>query len=266
MGRISINKLKVNSWGGFGSQLWVLYLIHDLKKKFLDKQIILVHHTSGITRRPFEIHSLIDPNIKINVIDDFRGKKAYQIGKHYIKINIFKRITKKLLVKFGILGFANTDQEFEKISNKILEIRGHYSSRTIKSDFLEYLSNTLITQGEPENYYKDSLIIHYRLGDLQNLPNKTFVASTNLINAMNEIISLENFNEIIVYSDSIDIARELLEFKLVVPTPMNFIELTTIELVKNSIRAKYFIGTSSKVSEWIITIREYLNYPSIRVR
>jgi hypothetical protein len=36
----------------------------------------------------------------------------------------------------------------------------------------------------------------------------------------------------------------------------------TIEVVRNSVNAKYFVGTNSKVSIWIIKFRDHLGMPS----
>ena len=53
-------KLKIHSWGGLGSQLHALSIAHDLKQNFPTRKLILIHHTSGVSRRFFELKSIID--------------------------------------------------------------------------------------------------------------------------------------------------------------------------------------------------------------
>jgi hypothetical protein len=85
-------KLRVHSWGGLGSQLFVLAFIYDLRKKFPKKKILLVHHTSGVSRRLFELDSILESEILLKVTDGYKPNQR-------INLNRNKNVVIHLLIK-----------------------------------------------------------------------------------------------------------------------------------------------------------------------
>jgi hypothetical protein len=254
-------KLKVHSWGGLGSQLFVLAFIYDLRKKFPKKKILLVHHTSGVSRRLFELDSILEPSISLKLIDDYKPDGSFKNSKNksiikYLLISIIKKILEKLNV------FVNIDQnpDISKIKPWTSIIRGHYNGRLISDDFLSYCV------GKFTNYdfqfLSKTLIIHYRLGDLINLPNKSIITPNYVVEKIRKILEMDKLEQILVYSDTVSEAKKLLSPINNLSDSIQFLDEPTFILVQTAISSKYFIGTNSKVSIWISKLRKHQNLPT----
>ena len=255
-------KLRVHSWGGLGSQLFALSLLFDLRNRFPNRKILLIHHTSGISRRIFEIESVLDPSIKLRIIDDYKLLEHNETNSSHTKrLKLF--LTKKLKVLLdGIRLIINYDQNnnFKRIKPWTIMIRGHYSDTLISKEFYSHCINKF--KNIKTNTNSNSLVVHYRLGDLINLSGKSIVAPKDLIEKIKIVLQEEDVEKILIYSDSIDEAkRSLLPINLMI-NEVEFSSEPTIDVVRNSINAKYFIGTNSKVSIWIVKFRDHLGIPS----
>jgi hypothetical protein len=76
-----------------------------------------------------------------------------------------------------------------------------------------------------------------------------------------EIIGVVKFKDITnidVYSDSTEAAKKMLSSIDSMVDTVRYIDATTQEVIENSIYAQYFIGTNSKVSIWILKLRNHL--------
>jgi hypothetical protein len=255
-------KLRVHSWGGLGSQLFALSILFDLKNRFPNRKILLIHHTSGISRRLFELESILDPSFKLITTDD------YKLFEHNKIKSSYKRKTKFFFThKFKILLernklIINYDRynNLDRLKPWTIMIRGHYSDTLISKDFYSYCINKF--KNIKTNGNSNSLIIHYRLGDLINLSGKSIIAPKDLIEKIKIVLREEDIEKILIYSDSIEEAqRTLLPINMMI-REVEFSSAPTIDVVRNSINAKYFIGTNSKVSIWIIKFRDHLGLPS----
>ena len=254
-------KLRVHSWGGLGSQLFVLALIYDLRRKFPKKKILLVHHTSGVSRRLFELESILESNVSLKLIDDYKSDQDINQNKNkkilkYILIKTIKNIFEKFCISLNI----DKNPDIDKIKPWTTMIRGHYSKRLISDDFL----NHCIVKFTNHNYYflSKTLVIHYRLGDLINLPNKSIIEPNYVIEKIRKIVETDKLEQILVYSDTISEAKKLLS---PIDNLFNFIQFSdesTFTVVQNAISSKHFIGTNSKVSIWISKFRKYQNIPT----
>jgi hypothetical protein len=255
-------KLRVHSWGGLGSQLFALSLLFELKKRFPNKEMLLIHHTSGVSRRLFELDSILDPSIKLKIIDDYKllsynnSKSSYQ---KKVKRFLIKKL-KSILEKIRLSINYDQNKDLSSIKPWTIMIRGHYSGSLIGEDFFSYFINKLkyTKQNATSNY----LVIHYRLGDLINLDNKSIIPPENLIEKVKRILTKAKFGKIIIYSDSIDEAQNTLFPIEKLFSKVEYSSEPTIEVVRNSVNAKYFVGTNSKVSIWIIKFRDHLGMPS----
>ena len=254
-------KLRVHSWGGLGSQLFVLAFIYDLRKKFPKKKILLVHHTSGVSRRLFELDSILGSNISLKLIDDYKPNQDINQNKNrnvlkYLLIKIIKNILEKLYI------FINVDQnpDINKIKPWTTMIRGHYSKRLISDNFLSHYVKKFTNHNF--HFLSQTLVVHYRLGDLINLPNKSIIDPNYLIKKIRKIAETDKLEQILVYSDTISEAEKLLSPIENLSNFIRFSDESTFTVVQNAIIAKYFIGTNSKVSIWISKFREYQNIPT----
>jgi hypothetical protein len=234
-----------------------------LRQRFPNKKIVLIHHTSGVTRRLFELESIVDLGIRLKVIDDFELLYSKNINPNSNPTKSYLKYIKLILIWLRIISLSNTDLETKKIRPWTFDIRGHYSYRTIGSEFMRfYISNLKISEFEKNSFMK-SLVVHYRLGDLISLTDKSYISPRRIISAIKDVPNLNGLDQLIVYSDSKEVARDLLKSDVDSIISVQFLELSTPEVLRNSILAKHFIGTNSKVSIWIVKFRSFLGLPSI---
>lgn len=254
-------KLRVHSWGGLGSQLFVLAFIYAVRKKFPKKKIILVHHTSGVSRRLFELDSILESNIFLKVIDDYKPNQGiHQNENKKILKDILIKIIKNILESFYIFINIDENPQIDKIKSWTMIIRGHYSKRVISDDFLRYCIEKFANHGF--NLPTRTLIVHYRLGDLINLPGKSIIDPKYVIEKIRKITEINKFEQILVYSDTVSEAKKLLSPIEGLANSIQFSDESTFTVMQNSIIAKHFIGTNSKVSFWISKFRKYQNLPT----
>ena len=236
-------KLRIHSWGGFGSQLNALAVALTLNEKFPSRKIHLVVHTSGLTERNLEIEELIPPNITFEVVSDFAKR-----NKPEKKLNL-RQIFWSILRVFPLVTRTNSTGDLNKLYFWTLAVRGHYSQVTFPdsvifnlADILELKINSIM--GNQPN------VVHYRLGDLLFL-DKDFVDPNRLIHNIREI----NQKDWIVLSDSIEYATKVLSNSQDEMIHMSFLNVSPIQVLKYAINAKVFIGTNSKLSIWASIFR-----------
>lgn len=254
-------KLRVHSWGGLGSQLFVLALIYDLRKKFPKKKILLVHHTSGISRRLFELNSLLETNISLKLIDDYNPNQDINQNENKNGLtNLLIKMIKNLLEKLCV--FINIDQnpDIEKIKPWTTIIRGHYSKRLISDNFLSYCVEKFTNHNL--HSLPQTLVVHYRLGDLINLANKSIIDPNYVIKKIRKIAETDELKHILIYSDTVNEAKKLLSPIENLSEVIRFSDESTFIVVQNAIMAKHFIGTNSKVSIWIAKFRRHQGIPT----
>ena len=252
-------KLRIHSWGGLGSQLFALSLIFDLVRKFPKKRIELIHHTAGVTRRLFELDFMLSPKIQLIVKDDFTIKSNLEVA------GIIKKLKKNLLAcvkyilnKLRISINLDKYKSIKKIKSWSLELRGHYSKRPVSSEFLEYCLKAFNYNSVELKKFSNTLIVHYRLGDLLTLPEKSIIRPEELIIEIIGVLKFKDVKNIVVYSDSVEVAKKMLSPINAMANAVRYTDATTRELIERSIHAQYFIGTNSKVSTWIQMLRNHL--------
>jgi hypothetical protein len=251
-------KLRVHSWGGLGSQLFALSLIFNLRRIFPKREVLLIHHTSGVTRRIFELEFLLDSGTELRTIDDFKSVQQSnydKLPKKFLKSNL-KRILEQ--TKFYI-DYDRT-KDLSKIKYWTIMLRGHYSHAQISQDF--YRSCIEKFRGDEKSTTSSSLVIHYRLGDLVDLNVKSIIPSKRIIERARIALKAGNYEKVIIFSDSPKEAMKSLSKIKNFIKEVEFSNRPTVEVIKNSIGAKYFIGTNSKVSIWIVKFRDNLALPS----
>lgn len=245
--------LRIHAWGGFGSQLFAIALAEDLKHRFPNRVVRIVLHTGGVTRRLPEVLELF-PEYAYSYEEDFRQPDTAAPEKSAQSSLGFRKSFKIALTKSGFLAACNDDIETKKLLPWILSIRGHYSYRSINSEFLSKL-NGLIESFEPPKIGcgEEICCVHYRLGDLLTLTEKSPISPFSVLSEYSRIKGNLHFLKLIVFSDSPLEAR--LRFPDYGETELETPDLKTIQVLANSVSAKYFIGTSSKISFWIAAIR-----------
>lgn len=244
--------IKIHVWGGLGSQLFALALAFHLKERFTHRKLIIIYHTFGVTKRTWDLPLNLE-NLVIIVKDDFNLINKIE------KPNLFlKKLNLDKLFKFvyGLLGFyadCNTTSKTMRIKPWVKDIRGHYSHRNISTNTLYSILNLLEknygTKLKPKVEFQ-SAAIQYRLGDLMNLNTKSFVSEKTIIKLIEQNSSLWPQKTFDLYSDSLEDALGLLSMLNLTPN-----ECSPHSTVLRCLNYKYFIGTNSKLTIWIILFR-----------
>ena len=257
MNKIDFFKLKIHCWGGLGSQLYALAIANDLQSKFKVRRISLVLHTSGVSRRLSELDFIKNLPFEIIQVHDFGSSTRSGFESKKIKNRYLKKVVKELMYFTRLVCTANTDSEFKKIQPWTLELRGHYSYRTIEQSFYEYLLLNLKYKIKESSLDQDSIRIHYRMGDLLQLTNKSIYPVEKITEKVKELTKDGGYSKIVVYSDSpVTVKSTLIAAGL--NQDFTVRDVDTIDVICECASAGYFIGTNSKVSLWVVNIRRFL--------
>lgn len=245
-------KLKIHIWGGLGSQLFALALAYELRKKYPFRNLVLVFHTSGVTKRIPELAE-ISHEFCSEYRDDFAAvRNLVQDDKDLI--TFVKHTIGKLLYRSGLVATANNDSECQNLKPWVLQLRGHYSYRSISDYFLfSLLKNLSVLNTDSFSTHTSVCFVHYRLGDLTTLAEKNPIDRNRLLSETKAVIALYSPTEIYVSSDSPELAGLGLSSEFGVAEQM--VEVPTVLALALGIKARYFVGTSSKVSFWICILR-----------
>ena len=258
---MSINRrpLSIHIWGGYGSQLYALALAHDVRQRFKFFNILLEFHSSGVTRRlpDFDLNLidfqsvLRDDFTKLSSGANFSTFKP-QIG------SISRNLIKSVFNRTGIVCKCNSDLEFKSIGRFTKQIRGHYSWRSIKLETLDSIYKMLYMS--TESRFKDSidLVVHVRLGDLIYLDDKSPTDAFRFLSIIQNLIDSKEVKSVTIFSDSPKEAKDIILTSLQSSDHCQIVfpDVNIYEAVFAMIWAPYFIGTSSKITEWATLFRE----------
>ncbi len=250
--------LKIHSWGGLGSQLFALSLAVELKARFPSRDQVIVLHTGGVTKRNPELISLF-PEFNYIEIDDFSLKIESSRSSKSFHIRLFSKVKRFLALLSKFLAEEN-DGKTRRVSSWTLSVRGHYLYRKVNINFLSILIDRMRNTEDIDEYLDSGeVVLHYRLGDLMNLTEKSPVEPTRIIKLLETLNKDKRIN---ILSDSPEIATKLLSSN---SKALKFraLELPTAKTLLAGTHAGIFIGTSSKISYWIVLLRLYLDNSSI---
>ena len=256
-------KIKVHSWGGLGSQLFALAVVSEINRKTPKKDIDLIHHTAGVTKRFFELESMINSKSTLKIIDDYKvpDNQLQNSSVTFIRGFLIRSI-KLILNKTRISINLDDTPNLNRLKPWTLEVRGHYSKRQIENFFLDECIKFFKDFDTDPKELSETLTVHYRLGDLLTITEKTFIAPSRVIRCIAEIKETYPIKKAVIYSDSTEKAKIKLEKINDMFSLVNFIDVPTQRVVQNSINSSYFLGTNSKVSIWIVKLRNHLGVPS----
>jgi hypothetical protein len=245
--------LKVHCWGGLGSQLYALALIYDLHEIYPNQSFEFIQHTAGVTRRPLEIDFIDLAFVKFTQIEDY--SENIPDGHSRILFSAIYKVVKKtikfLLAKSQLVKSFDSDT---KVYPWTRSIRGHYSNRIVSTKFLDFMLSS---------YFKknlnglNNLAVHYRLGDLIDLGTKAPILAETIVKKILEVTTAEKLFKVFLYSDSPEIARDLIGNSLL-SLNLTICEASTFTVINNCIYSDFFIGTPSKISIWIMNFRKQL--------
>jgi hypothetical protein len=254
--------LRVHSWGGFGSQLFTAYVVLKLQNKFPHRRIKVVIHTSGVTRRfsEFDFETL---GVKMVQVEDYKAPEE-QIGMHKAHVSHSYNLPQvisghiyQILQWLRLVQSANTDLSFNLISLWTLSIRGHYTRLSIDESFVKSLYDVLFLKESPFITQINTLVVHYRLGDLLNLDEKQPI-NIERVEGVLEKLKVHS-NHLILLSDSKE--EESAEF-LKNSTIIKFSKPSNYDPKKSlrvCIEAESFVGTGAKISLWAAIFRNFIH-------
>ena len=248
-------KIRIHTWGGLGSQLLGVALCIDIQDRFPRRTLQLVHHTSGVTERKLEI-DFQALGFEVEMHEDFHQSNQVERRKDLKKILLERaKFTARFL---NLHSTSNTDREYLELKPWVLSIRGHYSHRALSDQSLRRIANLIGLLRQVDTSRNDGIIaVHYRLGDLVDIHNKSYIHPTTITQVVSESAQSFNLNTIRVYSDSPEIAWDLLG-KSFQDRNLEVLSRTTVETICELVNSPVFVGTNSKISVWVAILRDRL--------
>ena len=254
-----LNKLtlKIHCWGGLGSQLLALNYYLRVQEMFPGKRIILVLHTGGITARSSEI-DFLSSKINLLKVDDFRASSNSKKLHNSDSKSIFSFI--KIYIKFlaNFFRFVITDdRKVFKVRLWTYSIRCTYTSNVLRKQDIVHMAGILgIDSNKSEQNF---LGVHYRMGDLPSLKPSALVPLNSISIVVNALIKADAvFDKVKIYSDS-TVDNTSLQLPKEIDSEWKSVD--TLQTIRELSKAKYFVGTSSKVSLWVAIFRWALDAP-----
>jgi hypothetical protein len=257
---------------------WALF--ERLQVKFPNKKFKLVFHTGGVTKRLPDLESLFAKDEK-DFVQDFESSQNSISGKSPNKKlgstikKSFIRAIKQVLISTGFVASANNETEFSKLKPWAISVRGHYSELRID---LETILLMKARAGSSSSKFsvnikqsKDLDVLHYRLGDLLLLAEKSPIDTKRITNAIQEA-KAGTTRDLWVLSDSPSQAVELLRREdPEIRVKLDDGSLDAWQSLIAMSNANIFIGTNSKLSIWAIIFRALIlkeapSYISIEVK
>jgi len=254
-------KLRVHSWGGFGSQLFTALLILKLQERFPGRRINVIVHTSGVSRRVSEFNfEYLGTDFK--QVEDYRSSNALVGSRRpYIEFIYYifsevKKIAVLILSGLQIIIKANNDKSFDSIKPWTLSLRGHYTNLALDKDLIASLYKTVFGFNSAKPKLDSYLAVHYRIGDLLHVKESSLVDPARIGKVVRGR-KLDTSQQII-FSDSSteDLVKFVKGFKTF--SKFNYFHSDPKETLYLCIHAKVFIGTGAKLSLWAAIFRFFL--------
>jgi len=250
--KLFLPSIKVNCWGGYGSQLNAVATAFDLQLKFPFRRVIIFIRTGGIHEAQFELKDL-DLNefnfIEKKIITTQLIKNSRKSNSKFFK---FRQILTQSLNKIGFYSICESRNIFNSLKPWIISLRGSYNYYP-SPDFIEFLNKKLINKKYQS--YSEHNFIHFRLGDLITSETKSPL-SEHLI--FDQICKIENKSDLYILSANPDIAKEKFEpYHLKFKT--HFLKTLPDDVLYYGVCGNSFIGTNSKISLWVVILRLNLN-------
>jgi hypothetical protein len=214
-------------------------------------------HTGGITARSSEI-DFLSSKINLLKVDDYRATTNSKHLHNSGSKSVFSFI--KIYIKFlaNYFRFMITDdKKVFKVRFWTYSIRCTYTSNVLRKQDIVHMAGIL---GIDSNSSEQNFLgVHYRMGDLPTLKPNALVPLNSISIVVNELIKAGAvFNKVKIFSDTIVDNSNL---QLPKEIDSAWISVDTLQTIRDLSKAKYFVGTSSKVSLWVAIFRWALDAP-----
>jgi hypothetical protein len=242
-----------------GSQLFAVALAEDLRDRFPARRLKIVLHSGGVTLRLPEVSTLF-PSWDYEFVSDFKSDVS-----DFMSVNVFSFLNLKhffrsairsVALSIGLVSECNNDSQVLKVRPWVLACRGHYSHRMVTPKFYDLLIEALRLSVEEESgKFENSFVVHYRLGDLLTLTDKSPISKESVVSEFEKMFKSNFFNDLVVLSDSPDIAKDFFAGSPSIPLKAPI--FNTLQVMLCAISSSYFLGTSSKISFWVAALRAH---------
>lgn len=251
--------IRVHGWGGLGSQILACVVAKRLTSIFPARKVVLILHSSGVTRRVIEIPEELTRGFTVVTQDDFKNSNVARKtnNSEIARESNFRNSVTFFFERLGILARLNTQQEFSELKACVYEVRGHYAQISLTPEEVSWIANCLNISSAQKRKHKPHLIVlHLRLGDLLTLPTKSYINLNRLSSAIKSV-SLQG--KVTIFSDS-----EPSEVEDLLQDAFEGIEYqvkreSAIKVIQEGAICDLFIGTNSKISLWIAIFRRSLS-------
>ena len=261
------SQIAIHCWGGLGSQMYAWALYERLEIRFPNRKLKLIFHTGGVTKRLPDLEPLFTADQK-GFVQDYVSKEATNEFATVVRESAsgikkaLVKISKRALLVTGFVATVNNEAEFSKIKPWVVSIRGHYSELKIDLSTIKLMqdragkSNSLLQFDLQQKLNLD--VLHYRLGDLLSLAEKSPIDTKRITNAIQKA-KAGRTRDLWVLSDSPSQAVELLQREdQEIRIKLDDGSLDAWQSLMAMSNANIFIGTSSKLSIWAIIFRALL--------
>ncbi len=239
-------------------------LLEKLKVRFPYRRVVLVLHNSGITRRDEEL-SGFHAGKSIQVKRDFdEFDKLSKPTRKKIK-DLIRGLIANFLRSLRFLATSNFEQEFLGMKPWVLSVRGHYTGLKISKDSVEAILSAIggSNQKNDDRSRAPTLGLHFRLGDLLTLESKSPIAMSRLLIGLKMGTNVGQISTHLIFSDSPHNAKSLL-YENIPEVDFQIQEADPIQTILELLNVEVFVGTPSKISEWVAIFRCHkLSQPSI---
>ena len=166
------------------------------------------------------------------------------------------KFTKSILQNLHIVEECSNETDFSLAKPWSLDFRGHYTRLQLDPKLVSQLFEILFNHKESLGLKNDLILVHYRLGDLLSLDEKSPINPSRIEALLSKLkINLDLLN---VLTDSSlqeykDFVSSSTILSSIVAENLNPIDSTLL-----CVRSEVFIGTGSKVSIWVAIFREII--------
>jgi len=254
--------LRVHSWGGFGSQLFTAYVILKVQKRYPGRRIKVIVHTSGVTRRVSEF-DFTKLDAEVVQIEDFENKETQRktainpLHQSLNTIKFLKNIAFRVLKALRMVQSADTNKTFYSVSLWTLALRGHYTRLSIDKELITSLYRILFDDRGFQRSSNSSAIIHYRLGDLMNLVEKSPISPERVEKVLE--LAGPKIESTKVLSDSSESEYRNFVTGSRVLSSLTLENLESLPSLWLCITSNMFIGTGTKLSLWAAIFRDIMH-------
>jgi hypothetical protein len=251
--------LKIHCWGGLGSQLFAVSLYYDLKKNFPNRNVSLVLHQGGVTKRASEIEGIFF-DLQSAHVEDFSAIGVKEGDRLVAKSKTIRHHLKEILKSARVIMTLDDNEDLKSVMPWTYSVRGHYSYRFLGESSISNLFLNFTPQGKSRFQMNSGVEldigVHYRLGDLVDLESKSPMDVYRLANACRTVLSNSFQSHVTLFSDSPDLALGSLK-AFMSNISLTSSNLPTWETIGSLSRSRVFIGTFSKISIWVVIFRYY---------